>query len=67
LYIDKAKKDCFFIVKHEIDTFVNPKYEISKTLQSLSKSLSKIYQRCKISLFLTFKTTKKLTIKNILL
>ena len=24
-YIDKAKKDCFFIVKHEIDTFVSPK------------------------------------------
>ena len=24
-YIDKAKKNCCFIVKHEIDTFVSPK------------------------------------------
>ena len=24
-YIDKAKKDCFFIVKHEIDTFFSAK------------------------------------------
>lgn len=25
LYIDKAKKDCFYIVKHEINTSVSPK------------------------------------------
>ena len=24
-YIDKVKKDCYFIVKYEIDTFVSPK------------------------------------------